>query len=83
MIISIKPYDNQYFSVSFPQNFNQVMLNAIRNVPGRIWKGEEKLWLIPNKKDSQNVLLGNLYETKLFNVEEIEEDEVNPHEKKH
>ncbi|MBR1911524.1 MAG: phage integrase N-terminal SAM-like domain-containing protein [Treponema sp.] len=75
MIISIKNYNEQFFSVSFPEKFNEKMLNAVRSVPGRIWNGKEKLWLIPNKKESQNILLENLYAIQLFNVEHVEKNE--------
>ena len=77
MIVSIKPYNNQYFSVSFPEKFNEKMLNAVRNVPGRIWEGKEKLWLIPDKENSKNILLENLYAIQIFNVDFPKKNEEN------
>ena len=69
MIVSIKPYNNQYFSVSFPEKFNEKMLNAVRNVPGRVWEGNEKLWLIPDQENTKKILLENLYTIQIFNVD--------------
>ena len=38
MIVSIKPYNTQYFSVSFPFGFNRKLLDAVRAVPLRKWQ---------------------------------------------
>ncbi len=70
MNIQIKPFDETYFQVSFLDAFNSAMLNAVRNVPGRVYKAEEKQWLIPLHKKSCDILLYNLYKTGLFNVPE-------------
>ena len=71
MEVSINPYDNHYFSVQFPCGFNQAILDSVRKIPQRKWLNEEKLWLIPDNQQSIEVLLQNLYETGLYNVEEI------------
>ena len=71
MTINIKPHDSNYFSVQFPCGFNQAILDSVRKVPQRKWLNEEKLWLIPDNQQSIEVLLQNLYETGLYNVEEI------------
>ena len=36
MKIHIKPYNNDYFSLSFDGSFNNEMLNAVRNVNNKI-----------------------------------------------
>ncbi len=69
--ILISDFDGQYFKVDFPGQFNKQMLDAVRNVPGRRWNNDEKLWLIPNNKVASNELLRNIYATGLFNVEEM------------
>ena len=35
--ILIEPYNNEYFKVDFPGQFNKQMLEAVRNIPGRRW----------------------------------------------
>ena len=69
--ILISDFDGQYFKVDFLGQFNKQMLDAVRNVPGRRWNNDEKLWLIPNNKVASNELLRNIYATGLFNVEEM------------
>ena len=71
MNIYIKPHNDNYFSVQFPSGFNQAILDSVRKIPQRKWLNEEKLWLIPDNQQSIEVLLQNLYETGLYNVEEI------------
>lgn len=39
--ILIEPYNNEYFKVDFPGQFNKQMLEAVRNIPGR-WHLDEK-----------------------------------------
>lgn len=73
MIVYIKPYNNYQISVSISKGFSNPVLNAIRNIPGRWWNKEEKIWLIPNRNKILNLLLKNLYETEEFNAEEIKE----------
>lgn len=70
MTISIKPFNENYISVSFPDRFNDTILNAIRNVPNRKWNNSEKNWLIPSNQKSINMLLENIYETSLFNFDD-------------
>ncbi len=69
MTVHVKPFNEQYFSVHFPDGFNEKMLNAVRAVPGRKWNNEKKLWLIPNTQASNDALLKNLYELGDFNVQ--------------
>ena len=69
MIVSIKPYNTQYFSVSFPFGFNRKLLDAVRAVPLRKWHNQKKLWLIPNNQGTKDILLENLYETGDFNYQ--------------
>lgn len=70
MNILIKPYSINFFSVSFPNNFNVQILNAVRTVENRIWNDTKKIWLIPTDQKSINNLLANIYKTNLFNIEE-------------
>ncbi len=68
--ILIGSFGEGFFKVDFRGRFNEAMLDAVRNVPGRRWNNEEKLWLIPDIKEAANELLGNIYATGLFNNEE-------------
>ena len=67
MTVSIKPFNENYISVSFPDKFNDAILNAVRNVPNRKWNSDEKAWLIPSNQKSLDTLLENIYGTNLFN----------------
>ncbi len=69
MKIEIKPYDDTYMAVSFPEGFNLALLNSVRSIPERIWNNDEKLWLVPNTQGALNQLKNNLFETGLFNVD--------------
>ena len=69
MIVHVKPFNEQYFSVHFPDGFNDKMLNAVRTIPGRKWSNEKKLWLIPNTESANDALLKNLYEIDDFNIQ--------------
>ena len=68
--ILIGGFDEGFFKVDFCGRFNEAMLDAVRNVPGRRWNNEEKLWLIPDSQAAVNELLGNIFATGLFNDEE-------------
>ena len=35
--ILIEPYNNEYFKVDFPGQFNNQMLEAVKNIHGRRW----------------------------------------------
>ena len=72
MIVNIKPYNEQYFSINFPSGFNQKLLDAVREVPLRKWQNEQKIWLIPNNAKAKEILLENLYNTGDFTYEEQE-----------
>ena len=50
------------------------MLEAVRNIPGRRWNNDEKLWLLPHNQTVVNQLLKNLYATGLFNAKEKEKE---------
>ena len=81
--ILISDFDEHYFKVDFPGRFNQKMLDAVRNVSGRIWNPEVKIWMLPVEKigagkNSACVLLENLYATGLFNFSEAESENQNP-----
>ena len=67
MTICIKPFNEKYFSVQFPNGFDQKMLNVARSIPNRKWNNEKKLWLIPNTKEASQMFLRNLYELGSFN----------------
>ncbi|MBR4631654.1 MAG: integron integrase [Treponema sp.] len=70
MTVFIRPFNEKYISVSFLDNFNATMLNAVKSVPERKWNNEEKSWLVPSNQKSVDILLENIYETKLFNFED-------------
>ncbi len=70
MTISINSYDESKFAVSLLDGFTPPVLNAVRNIPGRWWNNDEKLWLIPDNKAAANQLLQNIYATGLFNAAE-------------
>ena len=36
MTVFIKPFNEKYISVSFPDKFNDTILNAVRTVPNRM-----------------------------------------------
>ncbi len=71
--ILIGDFDEDFFKVDFPERFNEAMLDAVREVPGRIWNQEERLWLIPFSKTAAAQLLKNIYATGLFNADEKSE----------
>lgn len=68
MTIEIKSFDDNTFAVSFPEGFSRKILDAVRSVPGKIWQGDKKLWLIPNTQKAKDILLENLYKTGELNV---------------
>ncbi|MBO4858884.1 MAG: integron integrase [Treponema sp.] len=68
MNISIKSYDDSSFSVQFLDGFSTPLLNAVRNVPGRRWDSDRKIWLIPDNQKAVDQLLKNIFETGLFNL---------------
>ncbi len=70
MNISIKSHDDTNFSLQFLDGFSTPVLNAVRNVPGRRWDNENKIWLIPDNQKAADQLLQNIYETGLFNIPE-------------
>lgn len=74
MNVKIVPYDQKYFSVRFLNGFDSSVLDAVRKVKGRVWYEEEKAWLIPLTGDSCEMLLSNLYNTRLFNLDECRVD---------
>ncbi|MCQ2249364.1 MAG: integron integrase [Treponema sp.] len=69
MKIEIKPYDDSFIAVSFPEGFNADLLNSVRRIPQRIWNDDEKLWLVPNTQRALDQLKMNVYNTGLFNVD--------------
>lgn len=68
MNVEIKSFDEKKFSVGFHAGFDKNLLNAVKNVEGRIWNDEQKIWLIPNRQKSVDKLLENLYLLGMFNV---------------
>ena len=70
MTITIYPFSESRTAVYFSSGFTPQILDVVRTIPDRLWNGEEKIWLIPNSRESANQLLQNIYETGLFNIEE-------------
>lgn len=56
MKIKIERYDDNYFAVTFPEGFNNDLLNAVRGIPGRQWLNEKKVWLIPDTPLSKKMI---------------------------
>ena len=78
MTLTINNYQDTQVAIKFSSGFNTSVLNAVKNIPGRRWIQEEKIWLIPNNQKSIDNLLDNLYQTNLFNIEENEYPEFLP-----
>ncbi len=72
MNISIKSHDDTNFSLQFLDGFSTPVLNAVRNVPGRRWDNDKRIWLIPDNQNAADQLLQNIYETGLFNLPQEE-----------
>ncbi len=75
--ILISDFDEHYFKVDFPGQFDKTMLDAVRAVHGRIWNPEMKIWMLPlefveNGKSSTTALLENLYATGIYNFSKDE-----------
>lgn len=77
----IKPFDSDYFSLTFVDSFNDKMLNAVRNVSGRKYKSDKKIWLIPDNQKSIGELLENLRQTNLFNYDDSSDENYGKKEK--
>jgi len=76
--ILICGFVEDFFKVDFPGRFNELMLDAVRKVPGRKWNNDEKFWLIPDTQAAVNELLRNIFATGLFNDEEAELKTLSP-----
>lgn len=68
MNIVIKEFDGSRFALQFKDGFSTPLLNAVRNVPGRLWVNDKRIWLIPDTQNATDKLLQNIYETGLFNL---------------
>ena len=68
MNILIKSHDDSNFSLQFLDGFSTPVLNAVRNVPGRRWDNDKRIWLIPDNQKAADQLLQNIFDTGLFNV---------------
>jgi integron integrase len=66
MVVSIARHSEGYLAASFP--FDQRVVDAICNVPGRRWSAGDKAWLVPDRKEAGERLLQSLYDTGLFNL---------------
>jgi len=66
MVVSIASHSEGYLAVRFP--FDQRVVNAMRQVPGRRWSAPDKAWLVPDGKEEGERLLQALYDTGLFNL---------------
>lgn len=77
--ILISDFDEDFFKVDFPGRFNEEMLNAVREVQGRVWNQEVKVWMLPlnvryGGKSTATLLLENLYKTGLYNYVKDEQE---------
>ncbi len=68
MNVEITGNDRDWIQVTFP--YNVEILDAIKNVPGRRWVANRKIWLIPNRNSTIQLLLMELYNTGRFNIPE-------------
>jgi len=66
MVVSIASHSEGYLAVRFP--FDQRVVNAMRQVPGRRWSAPDKAWLVPDGKEEGERLLQALYDTGLLNL---------------
>jgi integron integrase len=67
MDVRISSYNRNKLAVTFDGfRYNVSLLSAVRNIPGREWKDDEYVWVIPDTQDTVDQLLLNLYETHLF-----------------
>lgn len=60
MKIQINRYDEKNLCVTFPEGFDNELLNLVRSVPGRKWDNENKQWLIPDTAVSKNFLYSKI-----------------------
>lgn len=70
MKIQIERYDAQNLAVSFPDGFNEELLNAVRAVPGRRWNSEKKIWIIPDRESSRKIIAEQISKIKQKRIEE-------------
>lgn len=56
MNIQILPNEEGTLSVSFPEGFDEELLNVVRSVPGRKWNNEKKVWIIPDTEISRKII---------------------------
>ena len=83
MDVLIKSYDENFLRVSFTSGFDSKVLDSVRKIPNRRYDNQQKEWIIPSTQQNINCLLENLYNLKLFNVEdELDATERNSQEKK-
>ncbi len=68
MLVTICPYKADQLSVCVRAESGDfsLILEAIKNVPGRKWLSDRRIWTIPADKISCDRLLHNFYERNLF-----------------
>lgn len=66
MTIAIRPFDVNHISVKFFGNFSKKVLDAVKTVPDRKWNNEFNAWILPDTKQTSDILLENLYQTGEF-----------------
>jgi integrase/recombinase XerD len=54
VVIVLKRYDEQFLSVWFA--YRQDYISRMRSIPGTVWEGSRKTWLIPNTNESLDYL---------------------------
>ena len=73
MVVSIQDTGNGSLSVAF--EFNQRIINALKNVPGHSYHPNSRLWTFPSDQRSKNWLLHSLYSTGLFSIADTSSDQ--------
>jgi integron integrase len=56
---------DNHLAVRIP--YHEELLPVARNLPDRVWNGQQRVWLIPDTPRHTETLLQKLYETGLFN----------------
>lgn len=60
MKIQINRFDEKNLCVTFPDGFDNELLNLVRAVPGRMWDNENKKWLIPDTEFTKRFLYSKI-----------------------
>lgn len=68
VVLSIGGDGRGNLSLQIP--YDKTVINAIREVPGRRWDGDQKVWFIPDSRYHVELLLKSLWKIRLFCIPE-------------